>query len=424
MPRAGYGAGPGAGIRSLLSMDDDGRDVRHLTADGPNAEQSDLLQGVRVLEVGSFIAAPLAAMTLGDWGAEVIKLEPLEGDAARVVGPQAGAGMSATFVSANRGKRSIALDFRAPEVAGDIARLVAHSDVVVHNLPGALAARLGLDAATIRGAFPAVVLCTVSAFGEHGPAAGRPGLDPVIQAMSGLSSATGEPDADPMRCGAPVVDTATGFAAAAACLAALYRRERTGQGACVSVALLDVALAMQAPLLALRSLLSAEPPRRGNGSFAVLGDQLAARDGLLAFVVWDDRRWRALCSILGLDRLGIDERFASNDARCAHQDELRPLLADAFAAWPARDLEAALIDAGIACAVTQGLDAVVVDPQVVASGGTYEEPRLDGALTLAAPPVWSDGARPRSAGAPPRVGQHTEQVLAELATPTQLANER
>ena len=366
-----------------------------------------------MLEAGSFIAAPLAAMTLGDWGAEVIKLEPLEGDASRVVGPQAGPGMSATFVCTNRGKKSMALDFRDPDVAADVGRLVAGCDVVVHNLPPVVARRLGLDAAAIRDAHPTVILCVVSAFGEHGPAAGRPGLDPVVQAMAGISSLTGEPGAEPMRCGAPVVDTATGFAAAAACLAALYRRERTGEGARLSVALLDVALSMQAPLLALRSLLAAEPPRRGNGSFAVLGDQIATRDGLLAFVVWDDRRWRALCAILGLEPLGADDRYTSNEARCARQDELRPLLAAAFARWPARDLEGALIEEGIACAVTQGLDAVVADPQVAATGGVYTESRLDGdPLTLAAPPVWWDGARPRAAGPPPRLGEHTEQLLA------------
>jgi len=374
-----------------------------------------LLQGVRVLEAGSFIAAPLAAMTLGDWGAEVIKLEPLQGDASRVVGPQAGPGMSATFVSANRGKKSVALDLGAPQSADSVRRLAATCDVIIHNLPVALAARIGLDAETVRVAHPAAVLCTVSAFGEGGPAAGRPGLDPVIQAMAGLAAATGAAGAEPMRCGAPIVDTTTGFAAAAACLAALHRRERTGQGAHVAVSLLDVALALQGPLFALRSLLGEEPPRRGNGSFAVLGDQIAARDGLLAFVVWDDRRWRSLCEVLGLPALAADERYAGNDARCARQDELRPLLAEAFASRGARELEAAFIASGIPCAVTQGLDQVVVDPQVRATGGVYVEPRLDAdPLTLAAPPVWLDGARPRAAGAPPRLGEHTAQILSQM----------
>ena len=383
-----------------------------------------MLDGLRVLDAGSFIAAPLAAATLGDWGAEVVKLEPIEGDASRTVGPQAGSGMSATFVSANRGKRSVALDFRAPGTPAEVRRLVAACDVVVHNLPATVAGRLGLDAATLRDRDPSLVVCTVSAYGETGPSAGRPALDPVVQAAAGLASATGPVDGEPFRCGAPIVDTATALAGAAAMLAALYRRERTGEGAHVAVALLDVALAMQAPLFALRSLLGEEPPRRGNGSFALLGDQLAARDGLLAFVVWDDRRWRALCGVLGLDALAEDTRFADGDARCARQDELRPILAAAFARWDARDLEVALVEVGIPCAVTQGLDAVVADPQVAATGGLYDEARLAVPLTLAAPPIRMDGTRPRADGAPPALGAHTDEVLRALTEPGNDANDR
>ncbi len=373
-----------------------------------------MLDGLRVLDVGSFIAAPLAAATLGDWGADVVKLEPLEGDASRTVGPQAGPGMSATFVSANRGKRSVALDFRAAGTPAAVRRLVGASDVVVHNLPTTVAHRLGLDPPTLRERDPGLVVCTVSAYGEAGPAAGRPALDPVIQAAAGLAAATGPAEGEPFRCGAPIVDTAAALAGAAAMLAALYRRQRTGEGSHVAVALLDVALAMQAPLFALRSLLGEEPPRRGNGSFALLGDQLAARDGLLAFVVWDDRRWRALCAVLGLDALADDARFADSDARCHRQDELRPLLAAVFARWDARDLEAALVEAGIPCAVTQGLDAVVDDPQVAATGGLYDEGRLAVPLTLAAPPIRVDGGRPRAGGAPPHLGAHTDEVLGAL----------
>jgi CoA:oxalate CoA-transferase len=373
-----------------------------------------MLEGLRVLDAGSFIAAPLAAATLGDWGADVVKLEPLEGDASRVVGPQAGPGMSATFVSANRGKRSVALDFRAPGTPDEVRRIVAGCDAVVHNLPASVARRLGLDPSTLRERDPGLVVCTVSAYGETGPSAGRPALDPVVQAAAGLAAATGPVGGEPFRCGAPIVDTATALAGAAAMLAALYRRQRTGEGAHVAVALLDVALAMQAPLFALRSLLGEEPPRRGNGSFALLGDQLAARDGLLAFVVWDDRRWRALCAVLGLDALADDARFADSDARCTRQDELRPHLAAAFARWDARDLEAALVEVGIPCAVTQGLDAVVADPQVAATGGLYDEARLAVGLTLAAPPVRMDGTRPRAIAVPPALGAHTEEVLASL----------
>jgi crotonobetainyl-CoA:carnitine CoA-transferase CaiB-like acyl-CoA transferase len=376
-----------------------------------------LLDGLRVLDAGSFIAGPLAAMTLGDWGAEVIKLESLDGDAARWIGEQAGPGMSATFVACNRGKRSIALDLRGEAARADVRRLAAGCDVVIHNLPAAFAARLGLDHASLVQERPDAILCTVSAFGETGPYAGRPALDPVVQALAGMSAATGPVDGEPFRCAAPIVDTATGYAATAAVLAALHRRGAGGGGAHVAVSLLDVALAFQGPLLALRSLLGSVPPRRGNASFAVLGDQLPAADGLLAFVVWDDRRWAALCAAAGVDEaVARDPRFSSAEARCANQDELRPVLVDAFARWPARDLERVLLDAGIPCAVTQDLDGVVRDPQVQATGAVYEEARLDGpGVVLAAGPVHVDGARPVRDRPPPRLGEHTHELSAELS---------
>ncbi len=370
------------------------------------------LAGLRVLDAGSFIAAPLAAMLLGDWGAEVIKLEPLLGDAARTVGAQVAPGMSSTFVSCNRGKRSIALNLRDREAGETVRRLAATCDVVVHNLPPASSQHLGLDHPSLLKGRDDAVLCTISAFGPDGPYAGRAALDPIVQAMAGIAAATGDPDGPPMRCAAPVIDTAAAFAAAAATLAALHSRERGGRW--VSVALLDVALAFQGPLLALRSLLGTTPPRRGNGSYAVLGDQLATADGLIAFVVWDTPRWVALCDVLGLPELGDDARFATNDGRCELQDELRPLLAAAFRDRPGAELEASMLAAGVPCAITQDLDGVVADEHVIASEAVYPERRLGRPLTMASGPARIDGCRPRAAAPPPALGQHTEAILAGL----------
>jgi crotonobetainyl-CoA:carnitine CoA-transferase CaiB-like acyl-CoA transferase len=377
----------------------------------------EMLRGLRVLDAGSFIAAPLAAMLLGDWGAEVVKLEPAGGDAARTIGEQAAPGMSSTFVSCNRGKRSVALDLRAPEATATVRRLAATCDIVIHNLPPATARRLGLDHDALMEHRADAVLCTITAFGETGPYAGRAALDPIVQAMAGLAAATGEPAGEPMRCAAPVVDTAAGFAAAAAALAALHARG--SRGGRVSVSLLDVALVFQGPLLAARSLLGAPPPRRGNASYAVLGDQVATADGLLAFVVWDDRRWAALCDVLGVgETLATDPRFATNDARCAQQEALLSHLREAFARHPGRRLEAQLLAAGVPCAVTQDLDAVVVDEHVVASGAVYDEGRLGAAtLTLASSPVRVDGRRPRAPLRPPYLGEHTDELLAGLLPP-------
>ena len=399
MPRAGDGAARDPDLSSI-----------HVSVD----DRAHLLRGVRVLDAGSFIAAPLAAALLGDWGADVVKLEPLAGDASRGVGDCAAPGMSATFLACNRGKRSIALDYRSASGRAVVRDLAAACDVVIHNLPPAVARRIGLDHPSLLERRADAVLCTVTAFGDDGPYAGRTALDPIIQAMSGLAAATGEPDGAPMRCGAPVIDTATAFAAAAVVLAALHARD--GGGVEASVSLLDVALAAQGPLLATRSLLGEPPPRRGNASYATLGDQLATADGLLAFVVWDDRRWRALCALLDLEAVAEDPRFATNAARCEHQDDLRALLQPRFAARPGRTLERLLLHAGIACAVTQDLDAVVADPHVRASGALVREQRVGGAsLDLPAGPARVGHRRPRAPARPPRLGEHTDELLAELA---------
>jgi glutaryl-CoA transferase len=380
--------------------------------------ESQPLRGLRVLDAGTFVAAPLAAMLLGDWGADVIKLESLDGDPCRRIGEQVEPGLSATFAGVNRGKRSVALDLdgRAGRVAA--AKLARTCDVVIHNLGDASAARRGLDWNSLSAARPGVVLCTVSAFGASGPYAGRPALDPVIQAFAGLAAATGVPEGEPMRCAAPVVDGGAGMTAAAASLAALYARSLGGGGAHVGVSLLDVALVFQASLLPLASLLGGTLERRGNGSFALLGDQLQAADGLIAFVVWDDRRWRALCDLLGLEELADDKRYATNELRHRHQDELRPLLARAVVAWPGEELERRMLDLGIPCAMTLGFDRLARDPHVTATGGVYSEGRLDGPeISMAGGAAWFDGGRPRSSAPPPRLGEHTKDVVEEVSDP-------
>jgi glutaryl-CoA transferase len=358
---------------------------------------SDLLAGVRVLEAGSFLAAPYAAQLLADWGADVIKVEPLAGDASRGLGTGVAPSVSSTFAAVNRGKRSVALDLRSEDGRGILRRLAARSDAIVHNHPPAVAAKLGLD-------HPSAVVCAVSAFGDGSH---RPALDPVLQAVSGLSALTGDPAGEPMRCAAPVVDVGTGLAAAATTLAGLYRRSMTGRGAAVEVALFDVALAFQGSFLAEHGATGEPPPRRGNGSFAVLGDQFAVADGFVALAVWDDERWSALCTLLGVEPLAARDEFASNDARLRNYAALRPLLADAIARWSAAPLCAALAGAGIACGVTRDLAAVADDPLATALF------RRGDAL-LVGGPSRVGGERPVASRPPPRVGEHTLEVIAEV----------
>ncbi len=230
--------------------------------------------------MASFIAGPFAATLLGDLGADVIKVEPAGGDPLRKIGGILGDGHSATFAFANRGKRGVELDLSSEEGRGHLARLVEAADVVVHNRRPESARRLGLDAA------PVVV--AISAFGETGPYAERPALDPIVQAMSGIAALTGEPDGEPRRAATPVVDVAASLTAALGALAAL----RAGGERTVTVSLFEVGLLLNASGFAMQSARGEPLERLGNASHALITDQFAAADGLVWLAVWEERQWR------------------------------------------------------------------------------------------------------------------------------------
>jgi crotonobetainyl-CoA:carnitine CoA-transferase CaiB-like acyl-CoA transferase len=359
-----------------------------------------------VVDAASFIAGPLAATMLGDLGADVVKLELGPGDPLRRVGGILGDDTSATFAYANRGKRGIRLDPGDPEGREAIAALVDSADVLFHNQRPDSAARLRLDAA------PVVV--EIAAFGHTGPYADRPALDPIVQAMSGIAALTGEREGEPHRAAAPVVDVATAATAAFGALGALREHERTGEPVRVTISLFEVGLMMNCSNFAMASV-AGPLERLGNASHALLADQFAVRDGLVWLAVWDDRQWRRLCGLLGLGELGDDERYAGNAARVEHQEELRARLAQALEPWLAEDLRAALTAAGIPVAITLGLDEVVRDPHVRATGALSTETRLEGPdLTLPAGPLRFDGARPEQSRPAPSLGEHTSELLTEL----------
>jgi crotonobetainyl-CoA:carnitine CoA-transferase CaiB-like acyl-CoA transferase len=375
------------------------------------------LAGLAVLDLTQNVAGPFCTQILGDLGADVIKVErPGRGDETRAWAPPMWGPESAAFLALNRNKRSLALDVKTPEARGILARLVQRADVLVQSLRPGGAEPLGLDAAATRAANPRLVYCAVTAFGSHGPLKDLPGYDPMMQAYAGLMSLTGHPGGPPTRAGTSLVDMGTGMWAALAVLAALRERDRTGQGCEITTALFDTALAW-IPYQLVGYLGSGRVPGpHGSGAGIIVPYQtFATADGWLMIAAPTDTLFGRLCQALGRPDLPADPRFAGNPDRVQHRDTLIPILEGETRRVATAALMERLRAAGVTCAPLQALDAVAADPQTKASDMLLPTPHptVPDLRTVAFPARWDDRrAVPRRP--PPRVGEHTAEVLGEL----------
>ena len=378
------------------------------------------LAGLRVLDLSRVLAGPWCTQLLGDLGADVIKIErPGVGDDTRHWGPPwHGEGeqrVAAYFLSANRGKRSAAIDFATPEGAALVRRLAGQCDVVVENFRVGGLAKFGLDAASLRAANPKLVVASITGFGQDGPYASRAGYDFIIQGMGGMMSITGIPDGEPgggpMRAGVAIADLFTGMYACVAILAALHRRDKTGEGAHIDMALFDTQLAMLANQASNALISGEEPPRQGNTHPNIVPYQpFDAADQPIIIAVGNDRQFARLAEICGHPEWASDERFASNGARVAHRGAIVRLVAECIAARPAAEwlgqLEAAGIPAGPINRVSQALADVQAQHRAMV--------RTIAGTPLVGSPVRIDGERADSELPPPGLGEHTDAVLREL----------
>ncbi len=386
-----------------------------------------LLSHVRVLDLSRVLAGPWAGQILADLGADVIKVErPGAGDDTRAWGPpflknldgtEAGAGY---FLAANRGKRSITLNLDRPEGQRIARQLAAQSDVVLENYKHGTLARFGLGAADLRALNPRLIYCSITGFGQSGPRRAQPAYDFLIQAMGGLMSITGQPDdqpgGGPQKVGIPIVDLITGVYAATAVLAALAGRAETGLGETIDMAMLDVQVGLLSNQ-AMNCLLSGQAPRRTGNAHPNIQPQKVyrCRDGDIILVVGNDGQFMRLCEVIGLAHLASDERFATNGARVRHQAVLQPQIEAALrtadrAVWIER-LEAA----SVPCGPINSVPEVFAEPQVqhremvrmLAHPTAGEVPQVMSPFRFANASANSD--RP-----PPVLGQHTEEVLAQI----------
>ena len=370
------------------------------------------LHGIRVVDLSRVLAGPYCTMMLADLGADVVKVErPGGGDETRAWGPPYAGNEAAYFLSVNRSKRSVADDLKHPHGRALALDLCARADVVLENFRPGAAERLGLDGASVRGRNPEVVYCSITGFGRHG-ARDRPGYDFVVQAESGLMAVTGEPDGPPTKAGVALVDVVTGLHAAVAIVAALRRREATGEGEQIEVSLLDSAFSALVNVAQNALVTGEEPGRFGNAHPSIAPYQpFRAADGWIAVAAANDGLFARLCDVIERPELVADERFATNAARVRNRAELLPLLEEAFAARSAGDWSSALDAAGVPAGKIRGvLEALRADAPATVR---VTHPAA-GELDLVAPPFTLASASLRDATAPPLLGQHTREVLGEL----------
>lgn len=370
------------------------------------------LAGLRVLELARVLAGPWAGQLLADLGADVIKVErPGRGDDTRAWGPpfiedaDGQPASAAYFHAANRGKRSVALDIASAAGQRTVRDLAAAADVVIENFKVGDLARYGLDAASLRGANPRLVYCSITGFGQTGPYAHRAGYDAMIQGLGGIMDLTGEPDGAPQRIGVAMADLSTGLYAVVAILAALRARDASGDGATIDMALLDV----QASLLANQALnyfVSGTPPKRlGNGHPNLVPYQaFAVSDGHVIVAVGNDAQFRRFCATLGCEGLADDAAYATNAARIARREELVARLSGETARFTREGLLAALEAAGVPAGPINDLAQVFEDPQVRHRGLRRDLPGPQGSIPTLASPIVLDGMRMVADRPSPRLG--------------------
>ena len=399
-----------------------------MTPEGPTADRSAAdpstgsapLDGVVVADLSRVLAGPYCTMLLADLGAVVIKVESAAGDDTRAWTPPEKDGMSTYFMSINRNKRSVVMDFRDPDDVALVHELFRRADVVIENFkPGALA-KFGLDYESARAVNPDLVYASISGFGSA-EGAGLPGYDLVVQAVSGLMSLTGDPDGPAFRAGISVFDVVTGLHAAVGILAALHQRSVTGKGQMVELNLLSSALSGLVNQTGAYTASSTVPHRMGNAHPSVYPyEVIRAKDRDVIITAANDRQFEALCEVLGIGELADDDRFRLNADRTRNRDQMHSLLMERVEQWNADDLFIALNEAGVPCgpinSIREGIELAErlgLEPRVTLGEG-------DHAVDLVRNPVRFSNACLRYDHPPPGLGEHSDEIRAWLSAQSSL----
>lgn len=366
------------------------------------------LVGIRVLDFSSFIAGSYAAQYLGDLGADVIKIESLQGDAARSWGPFL-AGESRFFQGWNRSKRSLAIDILSPAGRDAVHRLVRTADMVIENFRPGVVAKLGIDYDTLKTLNPKLIYLSITAFGTVGPYGARPGYDPILQALSGAAKGNLRYCKRVGICSVAISDFGSALIGASGLLAALYHRERTGQGQKIETSLLQAAMALQSHMFVQALDREEEPPF---GIFPY--NFFETQDDILFLAIGTDRFWRLLCEAIGAPELAADARYKTNPQRVACSEELTAALVAKLKTRTTKEWETILLAKGVPCAPAQTYAEFFDDPQVAAMDmvAVLEHPAI-GRLRVSGVPLKMGASPGAIQSPPPTVGQHTDEVLRE-----------
>ncbi len=377
-----------------------------------------LFEGVRVLDLSRMLAGPYGSMLLADLGAEVIKIEePDGGDPMRGMGPPfLPDGESAYFLAINRNKKSVALDLTKEAGRDVFYDLVRQSDVVLENFRPGIMERLGCAYSKLWSLNPRIIVCSITAFGPEGPYRDWPAFDLALQAMGGAMSVTGEPGRPPVRMGLPMGDLAGGMFGAFAVAGALFRRERTGEGAHIDLSLLDCQVSLLTYLAQYFWTNGGVPGPLGSGHASVVPYQaLATRDGSLIVTVFNEKFWSGFCRAAGHPEWEHDLRFATNRDRVANRDTLIPLVEAVFRMRPTAEWLARLQAGRVPSAPIQTVDRVLADPQVRQRGMVVEMAHpVHGTTPTLGTPIKVDGALGLEVAPPPALGAHTDLILRDL----------
>jgi crotonobetainyl-CoA:carnitine CoA-transferase CaiB-like acyl-CoA transferase len=381
------------------------------------------LKGIRVIELARILAGPWAGQLLADLGADVIKVEhPHGGDDTRKWGPPFVAGKdgenlsAAYYHSTNRGKRSIALDFSTPEGAETVRKLAATADVLIENFKLGGLKKYGLDHESLSRINPRLVYCSITGFGQTGPYAARAGYDFIIQGMSGMMSITGEPGREPQKAGVAIADIFTGLYAVIAIQAALRHAEKTGEGQFIDMALFDTQISVLGNQN-LNYLVSGKPPvQMGNAHMNIAPYEVVpVADGYIILAVGNDGQFRKFCEVAGLSALADDPDYATNPARVAHRKVLREKIVATLAGWRKAELLARLEAVGVPASPINNIAEMFADPQTQARGMQMDlDDGRGNRLPSVRAPLLMSKTPPRYERPSPRLGEHTEEILAEL----------